>query len=112
MVEDDDTVAALVEPLIEQLGYRAVRVSSAQDALDLLASGEKFDLIFSDIMMAGELNGLQLARLLRERDPDLPIVLTTGYSPAVETAAAEFPLLKKPYQPDELARVLADSLQS
>jgi signal transduction histidine kinase/CheY-like chemotaxis protein len=111
MVEDDDAVAMMVAPLIEQLGYACVRVASADDALARLNNGEVYDLLFSDIVMPGGMNGLQLAREVHERAPAVAILLTTGYSAGVEDAAAEFPVLRKPYQPEELERALRTSLQ-
>jgi CheY-like chemotaxis protein len=111
MVEDDDTVAAMVAPLIQELGYSCTRVASAKEALDRLAKGERYDIIFTDIVMPGGVNGLQLARSVRERDPNMPIVLTTGFSDAAVAAAAEFPVLRKPYQPEELERALAAGLR-
>ncbi|HUJ47533.1 MAG TPA: hypothetical protein VLV55_10415, partial [Rhizomicrobium sp.] len=56
-----------------------------------------------DVVMPGEINGLKLANLIHERYPDLPILLTTGYSNAAEIAHRQFPILRKPYQVSALA---------
>ena len=66
-----------------------------------------FDLVFSDIVMPGRLDGLGLARIIRDRYPAMPILLTTGYSDAVQDARADFPILRKPYRVDELSRAVA-----
>jgi signal transduction histidine kinase/ActR/RegA family two-component response regulator len=101
-VEDDETVARMVCALIVQLGHHCSHVPSAGAALDALDSGEEFDLLFSDIVMPGGMNGLELARTVRRLRPELPIVLTTGYSDTAHTVGGEFPILRKPYGPDEL----------
>jgi DNA-binding LytR/AlgR family response regulator len=61
--------------------------------------------MFSDVIMPGEMNGLDLAREIRRRFPSLAIVLTTGYSGAADVGG-EFPVLRKPYQPEEFERLL------
>ena len=82
-------------------------VASAEAALDALADARQIDVVLSDIMMPGGVSGLQLAREIRQRHPDLPILLTTGY---VEAAAGmkdgEFDLLLKPFSLEALADAL------
>jgi PAS domain S-box-containing protein len=97
MVEDDDQVALVVQAMIEDLGYRVTRVGDALQALDLLDRGETFDLVFSDVVMPGELNGLQLAAVIRERRPGMQIVLTTGYAGVAESWTADYQVVPKPY---------------
>lgn len=108
LVEDDDEVAALVADMLTQLGYHPTRVSSATAALGALADGRPVDVVFSDIMMPGGMNGLDLAREVRRRRPRLPLVLTSGYSEATrqEAAAEGIPVLPKPYVLHELAAAL------
>ncbi|WP_374472638.1 PAS domain S-box protein [Phenylobacterium sp.] len=107
VVEDNPEVAEVVAGLLEQLGNRTRVVNSADAALRVLAAGERPDLVFSDIVMAGEMDGLALARQLRSEQPDLPILLATGYSQAAEAMGDEFPILTKPYQLPELSRAVA-----
>jgi DNA-binding LytR/AlgR family response regulator len=77
----------------------------------MLASGEKVDLVFSDIVMPGGIDGVALARVLRGRYAALPVLLTTGYSDAAQKAAVEmFPILLKPYSIDALRQALADAV--
>jgi signal transduction histidine kinase/CheY-like chemotaxis protein len=108
VVEDDDEVAALVTEMLEQLGYKVIRAASAAAALGALSNGRAVDLVFSDIMMPGGMNGVDLAREIRRRRNDLPILLTSGYAEAVkERADAEgVRVLTKPYRLDELAAAL------
>jgi signal transduction histidine kinase len=108
LVEDDDEVAALVTEMLEQLGYLVTRAASATAALGALSNGRPVDLVFSDIMMPGGMNGVELAREIRRRRSDLPVLLTSGYSEAARRSAdAEgVRILPKPYRLDELAAAL------
>jgi len=109
LVEDDDEVAALVSEMLAQLGYEVTRAASAAAALGALADGRSIDLIFSDVMMPGGMNGVELAREVRRRRNDMPVLLTSGYSQAAaeDAAKAGIQILPKPYQIDELAAALA-----
>jgi PAS domain S-box-containing protein len=107
LVEDNPDVSEASAVMLEQLGYAVQQVENAGAALAALEQ-QHFELMVSDIVMAGALNGYQLARLARERWPDLPVLLVTGYSEAAEAAAYEFTLLRKPYQLSELSRAAAN----
>ena len=109
LVEDDDEVAALVGEMLGQLGYQVTRAASAAAALGALADGRTVDLVFSDIMMPGGMNGVELAREIRKRRSDVPVVLTSGYAEAAiqEAEAAGIQILAKPYHLDELAAALS-----
>lgn len=108
LVEDDDEVAALVSEMLAQLGYEVTHVASAAAALGALADGRSVDLVFSDIMMPGGMNGVELAREIKRRRSDIPVLLTSGYSEAsARDAEAEgVQILPKPYHIDELAAAL------
>ena len=80
---------------------------SAAAALQMLEEGEHPDLVFSDIVMAGEMDGLALARHIRRKWPRVPILLATGYSREAGAIGREFPILAKPYQSGELGAALA-----
>lgn len=109
VVEDNHDVRAVTSSLLEQLGYRAVAVENAAAALEALASLNKVDVIFSDVVLPGDVDGLMLARTIRARFPELPIVLTTGYAKVFDTEL-EFPVLRKPFQIYALGRVIRDAL--
>jgi CheY-like chemotaxis protein len=96
--------------LLRDLGYRVVAVDGATAALATLASGEPIDLVFSDVVMPGDLDGLALARRIRTRYPHLPIVLTSGYAKAVDAAEAGFRILRKPYRQAMLATAIREAL--
>jgi CheY-like chemotaxis protein len=114
LVEDDDEVAALVSEMLDQLGYGVTRAGSAAAALGALANGRAIDVVFSDIMMPGGINGVELAREIRARRSELPILLTSGYAEAAMRAAeAEgVRILPKPYRIDELAAALQQASAS
>ena len=99
-MEDDDEVASLVTEMLQELGYRVTRAASAQGALGALADHRAVDLVFSDVLMPGMMNGMELAREIRRRRPHMPILLTTGYSgDAFKEAASEhINVLRKPYE--------------
>ena len=108
LVEDEDGVAALVTEMLGELGYEAMRAPTAAVALRLLDAQPDVDLVFSDMVMPGRMNGLELAREVNRRRPDLPVVLTTGYSEAAQSARKEgLRLLVKPYRIDALAEALS-----
>jgi PAS domain S-box-containing protein len=110
IVEDNAEVMRTTAALIEELGHEVVRASSADDALARLYEGSAIALVFSDIVMPGSMNGLNLAREIRKRFPHIPVVLTTGYSDAADAAAAEFVTIGKPFDIAVLDRVLKAAL--
>jgi signal transduction histidine kinase/ActR/RegA family two-component response regulator len=109
LVEDDDEVAALVSEMLGQLGYDVTHAASGAAALGALADGRAVDLVFSDIMMPGGMNGVELAREIKRRRTDLPVLLTSGYSEAAvhDAELAGVQILPKPYHIDELAAALS-----
>jgi CheY-like chemotaxis protein len=102
IVEDDELVAELAAGMLSELGFESTVAHSAKEALEQMASGDRPKLIFTDIIMPGGISGLELARKLRSRFPELPILLTTGYSEEVGSAHG-FPVLQKPYEIESLA---------
>jgi PAS domain S-box-containing protein len=109
VVEDNADVRRVAVSLLEQLGYRAIEVETAAAALDVIATGKHVDLVFSDVVLPGTADGLALARTLGQRYPQIPVVLTTGYSKVFD-ADPEFPVLRKPYQLSSLGRVIHDAI--
>jgi len=112
LVEDNPDVQEVAVMLLEQLGYRVLHAQSADAALQLLASGKAVDLVFTDIVMPGELDGMALARQVKEEYPDIAVLLTTGYAKAANASESGFPILRKPYQLAALARAIRDALDA
>jgi PAS domain S-box-containing protein len=110
VVEDDDVVAELAAGLLQELGFEATVVHSAREALERLTRGDRPKLIFTDIVMPGGISGIELARKVRSRFPELPILLTTGYSEQVRDAHG-FPVLQKPYELESLVGALRELLR-
>ena len=107
LVEDNDQVATLVGEMLEELGYDVERVADATAALLTLGSKNTIDLVFSDIRMPGEMDGVELGRQLRIRRQNLPILLTSGYANGAQQAEREgFHVLPKPYDLPALAIAL------
>ncbi len=113
LVDDDEEVAALVGEMLEHLGYRVSHADSATAALNALANGCKVDVVFSDVMMPGGMNGVELAREIRVRALGVPVLLTSGYAEAAQqSAAAEgVNVLAKPYRLEDLAASLHDAIE-
>jgi signal transduction histidine kinase/CheY-like chemotaxis protein len=114
LVEDDNEVAKLASEMLDQLGFEVVHVSSATAALGALANGRSIDLVFSDIMMPGEMNGVELAREIRKRRKGMPVLLTSGYAEAarLEAETEGVQILPKPYRLDELSTALGALVQN
>jgi len=110
IVEDDALLAELAAGMLAELGFEGIVTHSAKEALELLAAGKRPTLIFSDIVMPGGISGIELARKVRGRFPELPILLTTGYSEEVGGTHG-FPVLQKPYELDALAAAVGTLLK-
>jgi PAS domain S-box-containing protein len=106
VVEDSRDVADVTTALLEQLGYRVVRAENAAEALRHLQQGIEFDLVFSDIVMPGALDGLGLAQICRERFPNIPVLLASGFSDAAQAADGRFDILRKPFELSALERAI------
>ncbi len=103
LVEDNLLLADITAALFRQLDYDTVPAANARDALTLLEAGAKVDAVFCDVVMPGEMDGVELARVLHRDYPALPITLTTGYGiPAGNAAPACVEVLSKPYRLDDL----------
>jgi PAS domain S-box-containing protein len=108
VAEDDEAVRATVVEMLTQLGYRVLKAADAASALAVIESGVPIDVLFTDVVMPGTLRSPDLARMARERLPNLAVLFTSGYTensivhggrldPGVE-------LLGKPYTRESLAR--------
>ena len=110
IVEDDVLVAELAAGMLNELGFEAVVTHSAKEALERLSGEQRPTFVFTDIVMPGGISGIELARKVRDRFPELPILLTTGYSEQV-AGNHGFPVLQKPYELESLADALAKLLK-
>ncbi|SFU85851.1 PAS domain S-box-containing protein [Methylobacterium sp. 174MFSha1.1] len=108
VVDDRTDVAETARVILDDFGYTVLVAHGAEEALDLLDSSGKVDLLFSDLIMPGGMNGVLLARAARERQPRIKVLLTTGYAEAsierTDAGGSEFEIINKPYRRMELAR--------
>ena len=111
IVEDNEAVGQFSTEMLQDLGYATTLASNAAEALEMLTENAlRFDLVFSDVIMPG-MNGVDLARVLRDRYPALPVVLTSGYSTVLaEEGLHGFELVRKPYSVEVLSGVLSKVL--
>ena len=114
VAEDNEGVRDTVVAMLVELGYRVLKVRDAASALNLLDSGVRIDLLFTDVVMPGPMRGPELARRARERIPGLAVLFTSGYTEnAIMQGGRLDPdveLLSKPYTAEALARKLRQML--
>lgn len=115
-VEDDRDVRQYVTVQLKSLGYQVISAANATEALAIVAEGTPFDLLFTDIVMTGGVNGRELAEQMVAARPSLRVLFTSGYAydslHAQGRATMGAPLLAKPYRKAELARMLRRSLDT
>jgi two-component system NtrC family sensor kinase len=111
LVEDNADVAEVGAEYLRQLGYRVRSVAHAQAAIAALRLDANVDLVFSDILMPGGMNGLDLAREIGERFPGIPVLLATGYSASAQDAVRHgVVVLQKPYDIEGLRRNIREAI--
>ncbi|MBS0638389.1 MAG: response regulator [Proteobacteria bacterium] len=114
VVDDEALVRLTVTEYLRASGFEIIEAASGDEAAMLLAGGVAVDLVFSDVRMPGRLDGFGLARWVYNHRPDVPVLLTSGYSGAVSEAASQLahvPLLAKPYRYDVLLEQLEKMLR-
>ena len=110
LVEDDEQVLGMAVESLEELRYRVIVARNAAEALAHLRDVERIDILFSDVVMPGGMNGSQLAAEAQRVRPGIKVLLTSGYVANLDEGQmighGELPVLNKPYRRDELARSL------
>jgi DNA-binding NtrC family response regulator len=98
--------------MLTQLGHAATHVATVGAALGVLSGDRPIDLVFTDVLLPGGDSGLDLARELTQRKPDVPVVLTSGYGGGVtgRLASANLPFLRKPYRIEALKMTIEEAL--
>ncbi len=114
VTEDEKEVRRAAVKLLNRLGYRTLEAGDPDRALEIVAEDPSIDLLFSDIVLHGSMDGYQLAARARDLRADLKVVFCSafaaGLEPGSEAPTARAPLLRKPYDPSELARIIARAL--
>jgi signal transduction histidine kinase/FixJ family two-component response regulator len=106
VVDDEPTVLDAAAGTLEGIGYRVLKAGSAREALTVLQGDEAIDFLFSDVVMPGGMNGVELAVRARQIRPGIKVLLTSGQAhdgPAAHQYPADLPLLAKPYQVEQLS---------
>jgi PAS domain S-box-containing protein len=106
VVDDNHDVRELAVANLRKLGFRVIAAQSGEEALELVERYGGVDLLFTDIIMPGGMNGLQLVERVRERLPDIPVLLATGYMeelPREGPSSVSMITLTKPYRTSDLA---------
>lgn len=115
VVEDEELVRYHVASQLTALGYRVVAVADGREALEAIGQGASFDLLFTDIVMPGGMNGKQLADAARGLHPDLAVLFTSGYAESAIVHQGHLDpgvsLLSKPYSRADLARKVRAALR-
>ncbi|SEN75270.1 PAS domain S-box protein [Bradyrhizobium sp. OK095] len=116
VVEDDRLVRDYVLAQLHSLGYVTLQAANAAEAVAIVATGKPFDLLFTDVIMPGKMNGRQLADALMKTRPDLRVVYTSGYTENAIIHHGRLDsgvlLLAKPYRKSDLARIIRKALSA
>ena len=112
LVEDNEQVGQFSTELLSEFGFETSLAANGEAALESLERYPgRYVVVFSDVVMPG-MGGFELAKELRRRTPDLPVVLTSGYSHVLAQETSHgFQILHKPYSVEDLARVLGDAIR-
>lgn len=114
VVEDNEAVRLVTTELLTQLGYRIIGVDNPQEAMGFVRADPTIDLVFSDVVMPGGMDGFALVKQARAFNPALKVLLTSGYSEFDNRPAGETPVrvLGKPFRQSELAQALREVLEA
>jgi CheY-like chemotaxis protein len=110
VIDDETLVRMTTADMLENLGYETVEVGDASEAEALLTKGERFDLVLTDHLMPG-MSGAELASLIRDRWPHLPVLIVSGYADT-DGISPDVPRLTKPFREVELADAIAHAARA
>ena len=110
VVDDEQGLVELAKTTLHELGYQVETANNAQQALEMLSHNSDIKLVFSDVIMPGEMNGFELAEKLKSEYPDILVLLTSGYTGKVEQTDKQttpnFEVLDKPYTQQEMSQLI------
>jgi CheY-like chemotaxis protein len=104
LVEDDVLVRFTTADILREAGFDVLEAVDSSEALALLTTGHPLDLVLTDIRMPGHMDGVQLASVIKNTRPNLPVALLSSHLESAEHQADVF--ISKPYQPDRLVEVV------
>ena len=105
VVDDDQLVREPIADYLREVGFDVLEAADAREAIDLVDHSRRVDLVFTDVRMPGDLDGIGLARWVRTHRPGLPVLLTSGYYGTGwlgDRLEREVRLIQKPYTQDEV----------
>jgi CheY-like chemotaxis protein len=109
VVEDDERVRDVTAETLRDAGFRVIAAHDGPEALALLRRGERFDVLFSDIVMPGGIDGIELAQAALSLRPGMPVLLATGYAGrGTDSAQHGFEVIAKPYEQAAVVRRIAE----
>lgn len=114
LVEDNHPLREATQAILASLGHDVATAGDASEALDIWSSDRRFDLVFSDVVMPGHMNGVQLVQTMMAQAPGLKVLLTSGFADPANAndviRNAQLPLIQKPYRKSALVAQLASLL--
>jgi CheY-like chemotaxis protein len=108
LVEDEVLVRLTLAEVLRDQGYGVIEASNADEAIIVLRSQARIDLVFSDIRMPGEIDGVALARTVRASRPNLKIILASAFGPAIDVHLGVHGFIRKPYNLGEVLQRIRD----
>jgi CheY-like chemotaxis protein len=105
VVEDDALVREFVVEVLREQGYDVIHAASGEEAL-AWCGRQAADVLITDVRLPGGIDGWQIAESCRERDPGLPVIYATGFSPVAPRPVSGSLTLQKPYRPEEIVRAV------
>lgn len=114
IVDDEPSMLGIANSLLTSMGYTIFTAENAMNALEIIKRN-KIDLVITDIIMAGEMNGITLAKLIKDRYPEIKIILTSGFPGHLhkkeEAELTKYPFIEKPYKIKELEKMVLEELR-
>jgi CheY-like chemotaxis protein len=112
VVEDEDDVREVISNSLRSRGYSVLCVPNAEVALQILMEQVKFDLLFTDIVMPGTMDGFELADRAKRLQPEIKVLYATGFSHVSRHGSRPLhgKLIQKPYRPEDLASEIHQAL--
>jgi CheY-like chemotaxis protein len=107
VVEDETLLRLNATMLVEEAGFEAIEAANADEAIRILETREDIRIVFTDVRMPGSMDGLRLARAVRDRWPPIQLIVTSGHArPSAEELPAGGHFIPKPYERAQVARAL------
>jgi len=106
VVDDEELVREMAATFLSMTGYHVIEASSADEAVDVLDRTTAVDVVFTDLRMPGRLDGIGLARWVRDHRPQTRVLITSGYTSRAQQVVevSNSPLIPKPYRPEDVVQ--------